>query len=111
MADLASYDASFLACRDIRHAWRTMGWFYAKDSFGQVCRRRLRCDRCGTVRTDTLSGLQPKRTYEYADEYHLPKTPLSEIRGEVMARAHVYESEEALDAEVTATGRKRRKAS
>lgn len=110
-ADLTDYDDDYLACRDLRHAWRVLGYFKGQDSFGTVVRRRLRCDRCHTLRTDTLSGLLPKRSYTYDDDYHLPGVKGPEIRNEVLERASVsiYASEEDLDADVTSTGRKRRK--
>lgn len=94
---LRSYRESYLACRDLRHAWDVSGFFHAG---GEVL-RELTCLRCGTTRTDrwSRSFLDVRRSYDYPDDYRLGDRPEAyEIRAEVFKRARVYDSADAMHA-------------
>lgn len=66
-------------CRDMRHRWDPIGDVVLIEERGQVrhFKRRLGCDRCGTVRNDEykISNVALSRVrsyYEYPDGYRIP---------------------------------------
>lgn len=69
---LSDLPASFLACRDIGHAWRpyTASWESAERRY----RRVLRCSRCKADRVQFLdaSGHVESTHYDYPDGYTRP---------------------------------------
>lgn len=60
---------ALLQCRELGHAWRahTASW----NASARVYDRSLRCQRCATLRVETLSkrGEILTRHYEYPDGY------------------------------------------
>lgn len=87
--DLTQYNGRYLECRDLRHAWVTIG-YYRKD--GNIA-RDLRCSRCTTIRTDVF-GYKKVTSYDYPDEYHLEgTTPMDVVRQEVFQRAVFHDTE------------------
>lgn len=96
---LGHYDGKYLDCRDLRHAWTRQGYW----SDGGRVKRRLRCERCGTERTDVWSFDGRERYaggYNYADGYLLEgladHARPSDVRHEIMERATVYDSEQTM---------------
>ena len=73
--------------------------------------RRVACQRCGTWRTDLWEtrGDRIGSRYQYAEGYRLAgvQPDTSAVRVEVMRRATVYDTEDAMLAAVTNGGRKR----
>lgn len=102
---LRAYRTTYLACRDLRHAWDISGIYHAG---GEVI-RELTCMRCGTSRTDhwSRSFLDVRRSYDYPDDYRLDDRPEAyEIRTEVFRRAKVYDSADAMHVARQATTRR-----
>lgn len=90
---LEEYADRYLACRDLRHAWETRGYFKQ----GGATKRRLRCLRCKTVRYDAWEGFEVKRQYEYADGYLLDgRVYGADVRDELLRRNKVYADEESM---------------
>jgi hypothetical protein len=96
---LRDLDDVSLTCRrgsGIGHAWRVLGWY----QHGDETRRSSVCDRCGTTKTDRWvkrTGERHAPRYEHPDGYSLPEQPQAyEVRMEVMRRARVFASEEAM---------------
>lgn len=105
-ADLGEYPDAYLQCRDLRHHWKILGYYRSDGGY----KRRLQCSNCPTTAIDTIRGWVTKRTYSYPENYHLTgRVKVAEIRVEAIDRAAVYESEEDYEAEITSTGRRRRK--
>lgn len=68
----ADMPEAFLACRDLGHTWRPLTARYDPDVNSYA--RTLRCSRCRTTRSQTLSlsGLILGNQYEYPDGYQVP---------------------------------------
>lgn len=68
----AGMPEAFLACRDLGHTWRPQSARY--DTELNSYARTLRCNRCRTTRSQTLSlsGLIMGNHYEYPDGYQVP---------------------------------------
>jgi hypothetical protein len=104
---LRSYDETFLLCRvgNLGHVWSVVGFYRAPN--GITC-RQLRCERCGTERTDYWNRSTAERyagRYKYADGYQIPTydgvgASAADVRREVMRRATVYANEDAMLAAV-----------
>lgn len=101
---IGQYDETYLACRDLRHAWWLVGYWRTN---GHV-RRTLECERCGTERTDrwTRSGERVGSSYVYDDGYALGRIEPLAIRKEVIRRAEIFSTHEAM-VEAIAGGGKR----
>jgi hypothetical protein len=92
---LEQYDATFLLCRDVRHAWVIVGYF--EDAVW--IRRKLECARCGTVRMDkwTPWGVRLGNQYTHPEGYRLGKgIKQQDIREEELRRVEVFKGEEEL---------------
>lgn len=94
---LKNLPASYLDCRDLRHAWMRQGAEWSKqDPMGfRELHRRLRCSRCDTVRTDVYAypGYERVRSfYDYPEDYQIPvgdserRLHFEDIREEVFRR-------------------------
>jgi hypothetical protein len=93
---LVDYDATYLLCRDVKHAWDIEG--YWRERGGQV-RRKLHCLRCETTRTDvwTAKGGRLRNQYVYPEGYRLAGgIDLKSVRVEELRRVKVYDDEQAL---------------
>lgn len=89
---------AYIECRDLRHAWKVVGWYMGADD---RMKRRCSCIRCGTVRNETVEGWVTRRSYDYPENYHLDHRPsIAEIRQEAASRAHVFKSELDLERSV-----------
>ena len=66
---LRGYSTDYIECRDIGHIWRQAEAYIE----GQELVRQLTCMRCDCIRTDIIGrfGLLRRRSYEYAEDYHL----------------------------------------
>jgi hypothetical protein len=95
---MEDYDDRYLECRDLGHAWRTLGYFYGRDSHGQVMKRRVRCVRCRMQRDDTLLGWQTKHAYTQPEDYAMPGTKRGDFKDEAVRRAKksVFASEDVM---------------
>lgn len=110
---LSSYSETFLACRDLRHPWRSTGLFAGDrgDLF-----RVLVCDRCSTERTDHWSRDGRTRhpsSYRYPDSYRLTGGGVSAelVRHEIVTRLPIFGSrDEMLSSMFTKAGRPRKQA-
>lgn len=114
--DLKTYNETYLECRDLRHAWRLLGFY--KQGSGQLG-RRLACTRCNTVRHDiwSNSGERIKAQYDYVDGYSLKGSggiEQHDVRREQIRRANVQgvfrTEDELIEAVYTGNGRIRRTA-
>ena len=98
------YDGTFLDCRDLRHTWKCVG-YYRVD--GRV-RRLLECVRgCGTQRHDhwKQDGERLQPAYSYANGYQVEGgMDTWEVRREVMRRATIFTSEQAMLDALTKAG-------
>jgi len=73
----------FLACRDLRHAWKVQDNFHESDN--GMTTRTLKCVSCETVRTDVYSvlktpGMVPRMekvstSYAYPKGYQMRQAP------------------------------------
>ena len=105
-AALHDYDDEYLACRNLGHYWRVMGYF---RGVGGIVLRRLECQRCDTVRLDrweSRGGARIGSSYRYGAEYRLEgvQPAATAVRVEVMRRATVYASESEMLAALTNGG-------
>lgn len=103
---LDDYPATYLACRDLQHAWEIDSWYRE----GGEIRRVLLCNRCGTERHDrwTRSAERLNGSYVYADDYMVEGgVDRVDVRLAAMGRARVYASYE--EAREAAARRQRRK--
>lgn len=105
---LHDYDDTWLECRDLKHAWETIGVF--RDANGHRV-RVLHCTRECEVQGFDLLGVggervKPRR-YKYPDGYKtIGKIEVTDLRVEAIRRTKIYRSEAAMAAEVF-NGRKR----
>lgn len=109
---LNSYDETFLECRDLRHAWRRIG--YWNEGWRVV--KLLQCQRCPTTRRISMraNGAIIDSKYEYPDGYQIKGAgmggvPGDKLRVEAMKRARVWASENEM-MEALKKPRARRKA-
>lgn len=99
---LHDYDDTWLECRDLKHAWKTLGVF--RDANGNRV-RVLKCERgCEVAGFDLLGvggeRVKPRR-YKYPDGYKsLGKVEVTDLRVESIRRTKIYRSEAAMAAEV-----------
>lgn len=101
MAALRRLDDESITCRrgsGIGHAWRPIGYWQGPN--GET-RRLSECARdCGTEKVDRWNQRTGERfpaTYRYAEGYSLPEQPQAfEVRMELIRRARVFSSEEAM---------------
>lgn len=104
---LRGYDDTWLECRDLHHAWKTVGIY--RDHNGDRC-RVLRCDReCEVAAFDVISptGARVKpRRYKYPDGYKIGKLQTEELRVESIRRTKIYRSEAAMAAEAFNGGKR-----
>lgn len=94
---LAEYNETFLACRDLLHAWRPLGYY--RDGGWGGTKRLLKCERCGMERTDAWDGVTVRHTYNQPEGYRLEGVRLSkgDVRAEQLRRARtIFDSEEAM---------------
>lgn len=76
-ADVQSWasdlDEPHLLCRDLGHLWKPLGATFNLDQ--RAFERTLRCSRCRTERSQTLSrvGAVLKNNYDYPEGYLVPK--------------------------------------
>ena len=96
-----SYPQQFLDCRDLRHPWKVVGFYHQG---GDVI-RSLMCPQCGSDAYDTWSPgatCRRARRYKYAEGYRIGGGGISmqEVREEVLNRVRVFDSEEAMNAEL-----------
>jgi hypothetical protein len=99
---LKGYDDTYLDCRDLRHVWRSVGYWREPDG---IVARLLRCQRCETERTDrwdrTSFDRHPSR-YHYAKGYEIAmadgqqRTDAHDVRAEAVRRATVYANESSM---------------
>jgi hypothetical protein len=92
---LEDYDATYLLCRDIRHAWAVVGYY--EDAVW--IRRKLECVRCETTRTDTWTpwGVRLRNQYVHPEGYRLGKgIRAQDIREEELQRVEIFKGEEEL---------------
>lgn len=70
---IQSLPQTFIECRDLGHVWRP--WRASWNAAEREYRRILRCARCSTERTQSLSagGLVLKGSYSYIDGYAKPE--------------------------------------
>lgn len=105
-ASLHTYDENNLECREM-HWWVQIGFFF--DAFGDI-RRRWRCVRCKTVKTNRMSpngAYVGNTTYKHPDGYKVPGVKRQQVRAEKIRRAKVYASEASMLARaVEPTGNK-----
>ena len=106
---LGDYDDTHLECRDLRHAWKVIG-YYRED--GEI-RRQLQCMRCETYGTDrwTAKAERKHRRYAYAEGYliqHGRKLKPIDFRREVLSRVQVFENEEQMMASLFSSRERRR---
>ena len=98
---LKSYDESFLACRNLGHVWRILGFFQGEG----VIKRRLICQRCDADRTDRWEpgGFRRSPTYGYPEGYRLEgmQPAATQVRLEMMRRARIFVSEAEMLASMT----------
>jgi len=89
---LRTYNETFLLCRDVRHAWKPVG--YSREA-GQIT-RHLSCVRCGMVRRDlwTSKGERIKSRYFAPLGYRIEggRIPYQTIRSEVVRRVTKFSS-------------------
>lgn len=102
-SQLRKYDDKFLDCR-LQHNFKTVGFFRTSDGY---TRRRLECQRCKALGTDTFTALGERakpRQYVLPVGYTLPGgAELTDIRREVMRRATIFPNETALLAAVVSS--------
>src|SRR5437660_1472348 len=90
---------NYLECRDVRHAWRTAGWFRGQR---RALRRVLECIRCSTQRIDEFKADGSERTilgYRHADGYLLAgdgRPTAIELRKAVISRIEKFHDKEEL---------------
>jgi len=88
-----NYPVDYLQCRDLRHAWKLVGYYRAN---GHIV-RALVCERCDMDRHDRLwsSGRLAGRTYTPPEGYYVPGgVELVDVRAELMDRFTIFESED-----------------
>lgn len=95
---LGEQSDTFLACRDMRHAWQWQTDYTPSTvGAGRKARatvvRSLICTRCKTVRYDEYALPdfdRVKSTYTYPDNYvtkgHTGHIPVASVRGEIVSR-------------------------
>jgi len=106
-----SLDEALLLCRDLGHLWKPF-----RASFNLTERayeRTLRCSRCKTERSQSLSqvGAVLKNNYDYPDGYLVPK--LGRLAGEsrnMVRLESVSRAIEAAGGTVTRIATRQRKA-
>lgn len=85
---LRSLPENFLDCRDLKHSWRKVSNYRpremhteggkSKTRISPLLYRTLECQRCGTVRTDTIYARTFERlsvSYDYPEAYTMPGVP------------------------------------
>lgn len=88
-APLMTYDPTFLACRDVMHAWPTpdgWSWHRVVDDHATVhgYSRTMMCTRCHTIARDVIDARtgESHRQYRYPEGYSMP-------RGQAVSRREV----------------------
>lgn len=102
---LAEYSETYLACRDLLHAWRIRGYYRAAGWGGT--NRLLVCERCGMERIDNWDGITVRHQYNQPEGYRIEGVRLSkgDVRSEQLRRAkQIFDSVE----EVRKATRRRR---
>lgn len=90
------YSDTYLACRDLRHAWEPHGYYRGAE--GGI-HRWLVCLRCRMERTDDWLGSQVRHRYNRPDGYRLPgRVHAVEVRNAVLDRVPIHRSEEEMRA-------------
>jgi hypothetical protein len=97
---LGDYEGSWLECRNLGHIWKVWGYYRR----GADVYRHLDCQRCHTERVDHWgsNGARLGNRYHYIDGYQLrsdddhPRITTTDVRLEMMTRAKVFASEEAM---------------
>lgn len=96
----ADYPQQFLDCRDLRHPWKTVGFYHQ----GGDIVRSLMCPQCNSSAYDTWSpgaNRRKPRRYDYADGYRIgggARVSMQEVREEVLNRVTVYDTVEDMNA-------------
>ena len=90
---LHQYEESYLECRNLRHAWKVVGYFRE----GGEVRQRLACMRCPTEVTARWSprGDRIARSYSYPDGYCIKGSHVTpyDVRVEVLQRVTIFNTE------------------
>lgn len=102
---LAGYEGQYLQCRNLGHVWEVWGYYRR----GSDVYRHLDCQRCKTERIDHWgsNGARLGNRYRYVDGYSLAsgedgqRVSTTDVRVEMMSRAKVYASEQAMLDSVT----------
>lgn len=96
--EIRQYDSTYLECRDMMHAWKTVGYYNA----GSCVERLLVCQRCRMQALDFLdqNGVKVRsRRYLYPDDYQVEGGyEKSDVRAERLRRTKVYASEATMRA-------------
>lgn len=98
----------YLECRDLRHAWRSLGAFYV----GREVHRKVVCTRCETEAVDKWTGKGGRiaRQYHYAKGYTVKAVRIKplDVRQEVLSRIEVFKNEDDMLANLMQAGRRKR---
>ena len=97
---LDGYDGDYLQCRNLGHVWNVWGYYRR----GSEVYRHLDCRRCRTERIDHwgTNGARLGNRYLYVEGYRIdrddddPRLTTTDVRIEMMRRAKVYSSEQAM---------------
>jgi len=100
------YDDKFLECRVDRHRWKRIGFYHQS---GAIVRASM-CERCGCDRHQFWSpgGSILRNSYDYPDGYKISGgVEAWEVRTEVMSRAVIYDSSDAMHEALVGATRKK----